>query len=336
MSDSIQVRQPLVSVIIPVYNAERYIARCIESILAQTFTNWEIIAVDDGSEDDSLAILRRYESDRRVKIVHIPNSGVVNARNTAINRCIGDFLTFVDADDYLPEDAVELMVAGMTDDSVDLVVGGYTLLWEEDGRIKDVNNNKDFSTPEECIDYCIRFGETFLPVKMYRAELYREAVNIPSDIVLMEDTVGVLQYLSRCRKVATITKSIYVYFKNTGSASMTIRPNAVMSMLKVAEFLLDFKFEKHAGYRRALVDRSGDLLLNVLGNIHLISHKEKQLHQAVLRYMTCVNKLSGFRNIVLRMYVKHPVIARGIYKFTIRISHIKSEIKRFLWKMIYR
>ena len=137
MSDSIQVRQPLVSVIIPVYNAERYIARCIASILAQTFTNWEIIAVDDGSEDDSLAILRRYESDRRVKIVHIPNSGVVNARNTAINRCIGDFLTFVDADDYLPEDAVELMVAGMTDDSVDLVVGGYTLLWEEDGRIKD-------------------------------------------------------------------------------------------------------------------------------------------------------------------------------------------------------
>lgn len=336
MSDSIQVRQPLVSVIIPVYNAERYIARCIDSIFAQTYTNWEIIAVDDGSEDDSLAILRQYESDKRVKIIDIPNGGVVNARNTAIKCCVGELLTFVDADDYLPEDAVGLMATKMIDGDIDLVVGGYRLLWEDDGRIKDVNNKKSFSTPEECIAYCIQFGETFLPVKMYRTELYRCAVSIPSDIVLMEDTVGVLQYLSHCRKVAAIDRTVYVYFKNAGSASMSIRPKAVMSMLRVAEFLLDFQSGMNSRCRRILIEKSGQLLLNALGKIHLVKDGENQLRQSVLKYLAYVDGMSDLGNIVLSSYVKHPAIAKDIYGFIIKMSRIKSGIKRFLWKMIYR
>lgn len=332
-----QMTNPLVSIIIPVYNAERYITRCIDSIFLQTYGNWEVVVVDDGSSDGSLSILKKYRVDHRVKVISIPNGGVVNARNTALRLCSGELLTFVDADDYLPEDALEQMVGNMSDRSVDLVIGGYTLLWEEDGRKKEVNNKKNFSTTSECINYCLKFGETFLPVKMYRTELYRQTVDIPSDIVLMEDTVGLLQYLRHCRKVATIDKSIYVYFKNIGSASMTVRPRAVASMLQVANFLMDYGDTSGLNSNgNILIAKSGDLLLNVIGHIHLIPELEHDLKHSISSYIAKAGKSLDIRDIVLKTYVRHPIISIDIYRTMMQISQLKSYFKRFLWKMIYK
>ena len=115
----------LVSVIIPAYNAEGYIENCIKSILNQTYKNFEIIVVNDGSSDHTLEILKRMAaSNSCIHVITQKNSGVSSARNTAIDCAKGDFLTMVDADDDLPVTALEDMVTLMTDD-IDFVIGSH-------------------------------------------------------------------------------------------------------------------------------------------------------------------------------------------------------------------
>ena len=100
----------MISVIVPVYNAEKYIDRCIKSILAQTYTNWELILVDDGSMDNSLKKARYYEkSEPRIKVIHQENQGAGLARNTGLQSVSGDYVVFVDSDDYIESTYFELL-----------------------------------------------------------------------------------------------------------------------------------------------------------------------------------------------------------------------------------
>ena len=115
-----------VSVIIPVYNAENFIARCLDSLKAQSFSDWEAICVDDGSKDGSAAILDGYaESDPRFRIMHKSNGGVSQARNDALELATGEFLMFVDSDDFLHPQAMEICVDAALRDKSDLVAFTY-------------------------------------------------------------------------------------------------------------------------------------------------------------------------------------------------------------------
>ncbi|GFI06469.1 putative glycosyltransferase EpsJ [Muribaculaceae bacterium] len=324
-----------VSIVIPVYNAEKYIERCIDSIIGQSYAEWEIIAVNDGSTDSSLARLNRYAYDKRIIVIDIPNGGVVNARNVALKSASGSYLTFVDADDYLPSDAILRMMEKMDGQDVDLVIGGYTLHWERDNRFKDVNNKKDFCTADDCLDYCIRYGETFLPVKMYRMDLFRRSVNIPHDIIFMEDTIGVMQYLCCCRKVAAVDGSIYVYFKNNGSASMTIRPKTVASMLGVAEFLMKYVEADTCGSRQVLIGKSGDLLLTVMGHLDLIPEHTDRFRKLLAHYSELSLSQSGIRDKILKLYLSSPSWSLAWLGCLIRLTRIKSTVKKLLWRMIH-
>ena len=99
------MRNSIISVIIPVYNVEKYLSRCIESVLNQTYRNLEIIIVDDGSTDDSLNICRRYEKkDKRIKVIHQDNGGLSSARNKGLMNSTGEYISFVDSDDWLHPD----------------------------------------------------------------------------------------------------------------------------------------------------------------------------------------------------------------------------------------
>ena len=99
----------MISVIVPVYNAEQYINRCVNSILTQTYSDWELILVDDGSIDNSLAQIKHYEDDKRVRIIHQENCGAGDARNRGIECITGDYVVFVDSDDYLEPDYFKLL-----------------------------------------------------------------------------------------------------------------------------------------------------------------------------------------------------------------------------------
>ena len=118
---------PLVSVIIPVYNAQSTIELAINSVLKQTYPALEIIAVDDGSTDQTLVLLDRIAKETsRLKVITQRNAGVSAARNAALSQCHGKYIRFVDADDTLPEQALEKMVSRIEKDQTELAIGGYT------------------------------------------------------------------------------------------------------------------------------------------------------------------------------------------------------------------
>ena len=328
------MNRALVSIVIPVFNAEKYIERCFDSILAQTYNNWEMIAVDDGSDDNSLDRMKRYTSDKRIKVISISNGGVVNARKTALNNATGDFLMFVDADDYLPNDAVSLLVEKMNNPNVDLALGGYTLLWEDDGHTKDVLNKKNYNTASECISYCLMHGETFLPVKMYRTDLFKNSVDIPSDIIFMEDTVGILQYLSVCKEVAPVNKSIYIYFKNEGSASMKLREQSYYSMLKVADFLISYQSCSSKYCISALKSKSRELLLQVLANLRDNENLGRKLSESIEYYFDGNESKQNWRDMILSLYLKKPRISEVLCSIIDRLSIVKMVTKRFIIRLI--
>lgn len=117
---------PKVSVIVPVYNVEKYLCRCIDSILAQTFTDFELLLVDDGSPDNCPAICDEYaQKDARIQVIHKENSGVSMARNAALEIATGEFLTFCDSDDYWKPQWLEWLISQMHQNDADVVIGNY-------------------------------------------------------------------------------------------------------------------------------------------------------------------------------------------------------------------
>lgn len=118
---------PIVSIIVPVYNAEETLRRCIESVLNQGFTDFELLLVDDGSTDSSAGICREYENgDRRVRVIHKENTGVSDTRNLGLSEARGTFVQFLDSDDWITPDATSLMVRAARDSGADMVIADFT------------------------------------------------------------------------------------------------------------------------------------------------------------------------------------------------------------------
>lgn len=117
---------PLISVIIPVFNVERYLKRCLDSVINQTYKKLEIILVNDGSTDKSGEICDSYASiDKRVKVIHKKNGGLSDARNVGLLEATGDFVSFIDSDDFIHKDMYKIMYSLMTEKKGDIVEVGY-------------------------------------------------------------------------------------------------------------------------------------------------------------------------------------------------------------------
>lgn len=204
------MNSPEVSVIVPVYNTEKHLNRCVESIVSQTYSNWELILVDDGSRDKSGKICDEYaDSDERIRTVHKQNGGVSSARNCGIEHAKGRYITFVDADDYIYESFLEEMLSKA---SADLIICGFD------------NSGDDKFSPENIdVDLHSEPGAVYnlvnLPYyldtpwcKLFRKDVINtNNVRFNQNMKLSEDTLFSYQYLSFCQNVKTIGRNLYFY-----------------------------------------------------------------------------------------------------------------------------
>ncbi len=130
----------LVSVIVPIYNIEDEIGKCIESIISQTYRNLEIILVDDGSTDKSLSICHKYAADdKRIKVIHKKNGGLVSARKAGMQAASGPYVAHIDGDDWVEEGYIETLVNGTDSGNVDVVIAGF-LVESVDGSVEKIQN----------------------------------------------------------------------------------------------------------------------------------------------------------------------------------------------------
>ena len=202
----------MISIIVPVYNTEAFVKECIESILNQTYQEFELILVDDGSKDKSFAICQEMaRKDKRIKIFHQENLGVTAARKKGVENAQGEFICFVDSDDIMADYALEFLISKMTSD-IDIV-------------ISEANVNESMAH-EIYVDKLLRnlFSHT-LWGKLFRKELFAksEALNFRREINIGEDFLGNVCLGLAANHVACLTGKIYHYQKNPNSAMTTFQ-----------------------------------------------------------------------------------------------------------------
>ena len=207
---------PKISVIVPIYNTEEYLSYCIESILAQSFTDFELILVNDGSTDNSLKICKEYaRKDSRIVVVNKNNEGVTKTRERGVNISRGEWITFVDSDDFIPNDALYLL-DGYTNDVTDIIIG-------------QIGNQKENEEKINIDHYRSRLisGKLVSPVaKLIRKDLFNNTIfNIPKEINIGEDMLMNIK-LAFCshNDVVIIKNKIYNYrFRQNSAINTRIR-----------------------------------------------------------------------------------------------------------------
>lgn len=208
----------LISVIVPVYNVEKYLAKCLNSILMQTHKNIEIICINDGSSDNCSDILKEYrEKDNRVRVIEQKNQGLSGARNTGLKIIRGKYIFFVDSDDWLPLDALELLYKKIKKDNSDIVIGNIVKVYLNKSKKYVLKNLEEkIYTSEEYLKYSMKNKNFMANVvnKLYKAEIIQKYNMSFKKEVLFEDFLFTIQYLIYSKKVSILNKDVYYYFLN--------------------------------------------------------------------------------------------------------------------------
>ena len=220
-----------ISIIMPVYNAEKYLNRSIESIMNQTYNNIEIILVNDGSTDNSLEICTSYqEKDKRIKLINQENKGVSFARNKGIDEATGDYIMFIDSDDYIEKNMIEDMVAKITKDDIDLVISGIKMNYIRKGQVvgeeKYQLKDKMYSIEEMLNDILIDIDLICICgpcCKLYKTEILKNSkIKFTNEFTMGEDTWYNLDYIDACTgKVVTMSNIYYNYMRENPNSLFT-------------------------------------------------------------------------------------------------------------------
>lgn len=216
-----------ISIIVPVYNTEKYLRRCIDSVLAQTYKDFELLLIDDGSKDSSGVICDEYAAkDARLRVFHKENGGVSDTRNYGLDLAQGKYLMFLDSDDFwLRNDVLEMLIGKAEENDLDIIRGEYsamhedgTLAWNREISAERRNHAGQILTNVEFLEYAIH-GEFFLPLSMIKLSSIGK-LRFEVGRVFLEDMLFYSTYLLhslRCMYVPNIR--FYAYRKNEGSAS---------------------------------------------------------------------------------------------------------------------
>ena len=204
----------LISVIVPVYNVESYIEKCLDSLLNQSFISYEILTIDDGSTDNSGVICDAYsQKDNRIKVFHKENGGLSDARNYGLLKARGQYITFIDSDDYVDRDYLEYLYDLLHEYNTQVSVCQLRVILEN-GRIKDRGTRgKNVLTGKECLEEMLYHGivDTTACAKLYKIELFND-IKYPTG-KQFEDISTTYKFFLKCNRVAVgyETKYNYVY-----------------------------------------------------------------------------------------------------------------------------
>ena len=270
---------PLISVIVPVYNVEQYLPSCLDSILGSTYTNWECLLVDDGSTDRSGIICDRYAaSDARFRVFHKENGGVSSARNKALENMNGEWLMFLDSDDEILASAMQNLLTAAMNSGSDMSMGNYVRV---QSKGDDIHSNT-YPTPrtmslEDVLTLFFVYPrgrfQGYLANRIMKASVVRDNhLRFREDIYYKEDGLFLVQYLLYSKKdVPFITDVTYLYKIREGSAMMVAsrRYNRKYLTNLDARIAILNEIERHAPID-SLVKLAKESVLKV---VHIIMRK---------------------------------------------------------------
>lgn len=213
-------KNPLISIIVPIYNSEKTLNRCINSILEQTYNDWELLLIDDGSIDHSGELCDQYAAkDQRIKVFHKKNGGVSSARNYGLDKAFGEWINFVDADDWIDSNCFETCIDGIKEET-DLVM--FSCKWAEDCRLPDISCKKqaDFQKILPLFIDKITFVTPWC--KLFRRSIIEDK-HLRFDLSLSsgEDTLFSMEYLKNVKNMNLLSVETYHYDISQNSDSLS-------------------------------------------------------------------------------------------------------------------
>ena len=249
--------EPLLSIIVPIYNVEQYLERCIESIINQTYKNLEIILVDDGSKDNSGTIADTYASkDNRIKVIHKENGGLSDARNHGLDQARGNYIIFIDSDDFIDSSMCEILFTTAEKYSSDIVSCNYYIFRAENHisvhPMSIQEDEKVFSGIDILKYYLIKtepFDLNIVCNKIFKADLFNSKdgqIRFPKGRV-QEDNFTTFRLFAKSDVVTTINQPLYYYLQRADSImanfSKKFVKDTIDSHTYMATYLLEHKVD---------------------------------------------------------------------------------------------
>ena len=225
---------PLVSILVPVYNVEKYLRKCLDSLLNQTYPSIEIILINDGSTDSSLEICQEYaDKYKNIYVYTYENKGISTTRNRALDQMHGDYLMFVDSDDFIAKKTVEKMMERMQEQQADIVMCGFVMdYYKVIPLFRPVAKNATFDTIETLQRMILNKGINNYPWgKLYKASTF-ENVRFPENTYGFEDTRTIFKAIIQAKKIATMPNRYYHYVQRRGSITNRMSLETVLDMKK--------------------------------------------------------------------------------------------------------
>ena len=232
----------LISVIVPVYNVEKYLEQCVDSIINQTYTNLEIILVDDGSTDNSGKICDKYAAmDSRIKVVHKINSGVSTARNLGLDIAKGEYITFIDSDDFVEEDYIFALYNNLIENDSDMSMCNMVCFgenWKRNLRELLPNCVRVDMESNEFINYFVRYisYKNYIFGSVWRV-LYKSSIikniRFNEEIKISEDLLFLLQVILNSKKITSIDTYLYYYREVESSVRHSYKKNYLDGQIKL-------------------------------------------------------------------------------------------------------
>ena len=312
----------MVSIVIPVYNAEKYIKKSIESILHQTYPVWELILIDNGSEDDSFKICQEYaKKEERIQVLHqYQNKGVSAARNLGLEKANGDYVTFLDADDWVAEDYLEQLVKAAKSTQADMLVCQYKKVYDadrEESTLEKVQEQQAFLTKEyhqeDYVEQCLLNGYTHCWGVLYRLALL-DGIRFPARITIGEDVLFLIDTILQAEKIVVTEYDGYRYYINeNGAMNRKFTPSYMDQILcwqKAKEKLL----EKYSVIENKINSILVVSTMLVVGKLSALSKEElNDFQKEVEECLSVIREYTGIKE-VMKMLPSGYVLKVKIFK----------------------
>lgn len=314
-----------VSIIVPVYNASAYLEKLIGSLKNQTYSNIEVIFVNDGSQDNSLEILKKNKA-KNFYIINEENGGVSKARNNGLENAKGDYVTFVDSDDYIDKNYVKCLVDNLEKNDSDLCVVSYQRVYND--KTNDIIEILDCSLALDDLNKKIKFlnelNGSGICGKLYKRELMPRFKKME----IGEDTLYNLEYIIKNNKVTVVNKPYYYYVDNASSAINSCKKdllkhlNAILKEVEIDDIYVFYAYRIYQEY-----------LLNIFrGNKKILKNCIKEIEDLdlVYKFLTQnVNKIIETFSFFKKLYIKivNFCLKNKCFMLLYIIEKMKLEIK---------
>jgi len=312
------MNQELITVIVPIYNVEKYLSKCIDSILNQTYTNLEIILVDDGSQDNCGKICDEYaKKDNRIKVIHKENGGVSQARNVGLDNANGEFIAFIDSDDYIEKEMLYILKNNIK--NVDLSVCGSQKVIDNN-IIEQFKIEKDVTTHKNKFMQSMFYGKKhkykyqgLLVDKLYKNEIIKNYnLRFDEEIKYNEDRLFVFEYTNNCDNGVCISNYMgYNYFQRENSAmhqkeykkEMYTEFVAFEKMSEIAREKQEFKIDD--GIRAEYIIHALDIYMQYYDNSknEIKKYRDNAL-KYIMRTLLSINISFTVKWIIIKKYLK--------------------------------